>query len=76
MNVKFFFYNILINSKINFWLITNHLMEFISIEFCNKNMCLLFVLRTSYDHSAECISTVGDTFVESTEIIALFDIIF
>ncbi len=57
-------------------MITNDLMGFISIEFCNKNMDLLFVLNTSYDHDAECISTVGETFVESAELIALFDIIF
>ncbi len=51
-------------------------MGFISIEFCNKNMDLLFVLNTSYDHDAEYISTVGETFVESVGITALFDIIF
>jgi hypothetical protein len=51
-------------------------MGFISIEFCNKNMDLLFVLSTSCDHYAECISTGGGTFVESVGITALLGIIF
>jgi hypothetical protein len=51
-------------------------MGFISTEFCNKNMDLLFVLSTSYDHYAECICIVGDTSVESAELIARLDIVF